>query len=322
MDELLACRPILHTQSVEEARAFLGQRGVGLELLGAERDRAGFEVRYNGVYLPRLWLGYLRYGAAIAARIAPVRGDYWVHVPMHGRLTVTTASRALDFDPLHAAVTSPFEPHSLVTDAGSARLSLAVKADALARHLAALLEESPRAPLRFTPVIGLESGFGQSFARLLQSVARDYCLSATLSHPLVINDFEQFVMTSLLISVPHNYSDALRKRDKRVAPRDVRRVADYLREHAAEPIALEDLVRLSGVAARTLLKHFKDTYGISPMRFLRNLRMQRARDDLLREPSTPVSEVALRWGFSHLGRFAQAYRARFGEPPSQTRRAH
>jgi AraC-like DNA-binding protein len=31
-----------------------------------------------------------------------------------------------------------------------------------------------------------------------------------------------------------------------------------------------------------------------------------------------VSEIALRWGFGHFGRFAAEYRRRFGESPSQT----
>ncbi len=44
------------------------------------------------------------------------------------------------------------------------------------------------------------------------------------------------------------------------------------------------------------------------------------RDELLLAPEgTTVTEVALRWGFYHLGRFAQEYRALFGQSPSQTR---
>ena len=71
MAELLACRPILHSRDIDATRAFLRSRHVRLDLTGGERDRAGFEVRYNGVYLPRLWLGYIRYGASVSSRVSP-----------------------------------------------------------------------------------------------------------------------------------------------------------------------------------------------------------------------------------------------------------
>jgi transcriptional regulator GlxA family with amidase domain len=68
-----------------------------------------------------------------------------------------------------------------------------------------------------------------------------------------------------------------------------------------------------------LLQHFRDFYGVSPMRYLRNHRLQRVRDELLSETAGQVSEIASRWGFAHLGRFAAEYRRRFGECPSVTR---
>lgn len=65
------------------------------------------------------------------------------------------------------------------------------------------------------------------------------------------------------------------------------------------------------------------TLGMPPMQYLRTVRLRGVREELLGldpEDSTTVAEVATRWGFTHLGRFAQYYRARYGEPPSPTRR--
>jgi len=57
------------------------------------------------------------------------------------------------------------------------------------------------------------------------------------------------------------------------------------------------------------------------MAFLRLVRFERVRDELLRgNESTTVTAAAMRWGFSHLGRFAAEYRARFKESPSETLR--
>ena len=321
MLEPLASRPILHSRDIEETRAFLRARHVRFDVQGGERDRSAFEVRYNGVYLPRLWLGYIRYGAPAASRVSPARADYWVHLPMHGRLALTSGWSSQDYDPRRAALTSPPDEHTLRFGAGLARLCLSIHADALTRHLADLLQDATREPLRLGHMLDLDGGPGLGFARLLHAVAGDACVAGTLSEPRVAADFEQLLMTSLLFSVPHNYSEALRRRERRIAPRDVRRAVDYLTENAAQALTLGDLARVSGVAGRTLIQHFKDAYGISPMRYLRNHRLLRVREELLRDPAARVSEVATRWGFTHLGRFAQEYRRRFGELPSAARSA-
>jgi transcriptional regulator GlxA family with amidase domain len=104
-----------------------------------------------------------------------------------------------------------------------------------------------------------------------------------------------------------------------IVPRDVLRTIDYILANLAQPIALADLVRASGVAGRTLLKHFRDCKGASPMRYVRDLRLQRVRDELLSGKARTVNQTALRWGFTHLGRFAAEYRRRFGEYPTATR---
>jgi AraC-like DNA-binding protein len=50
------------------------------------------------------------------------------------------------------------------------------------------------------------------------------------------------------------------------------------------------------------------------------MRLERVRDELrsLDPTEATVTEIAYRWGFWHLGRFAARYRARFGEMPSET----
>ena len=66
-------------------------------------------------------------------------------------------------------------------------------------------------------------------------------------------------MTALLLSHPHNYSDALRRLEKPIAPRDVRRAIDYIEAHLDQAITVADLVEATGVAGRTLFMHFKSS---------------------------------------------------------------
>jgi adenylate cyclase len=94
-----------------------------------------------------------------------------------------------------------------------------------------------------------------------------------------------------------------------------------MREHMNREGTMPDLVRQSGVAARTLRKHFRNFVGVSPLEYLRRMRFAALREDLLHAVVRgSVTEIAARYGFHHLGRFSTEYRRRFGEHPSSTLR--
>ena len=58
------------------------------------------------------------------------------------------------------------------------------------------------------------------------------------------------------------------------------------------------------------------------MTYLQQVRLGRAHEALRAADPTrvTVSSIAHRWGFAHLGRFASAYRVKFGQSPSETLR--
>ena len=80
---------------------------------------------------------------------------------------------------------------------------------------------------------------------------------------------------------------------------------------------LADLARVAGISARSLQYGFQERHGTTPMRYLRQVRLDRARDDLAQAHGS-VADIAYHWGFTNLGRFARAYRDRFGEFPTAT----
>lgn len=109
--------------------------------------------------------------------------------------------------------------------------------------------------------------------------------------------------------------------ERRPLPRDVVRALEWSRVHLAEPLRLDALARNAGVPPRTLETHFKQFLGMTPLGWVRQQRLTEARRALLASQGREsVSEVALRCGFSQLGRFAAQYSRRFGELPSETLR--
>lgn len=82
---------------------------------------------------------------------------------------------------------------------------------------------------------------------------------------------------------------------------------------------LSDIARRSGYSQRSLELIFRRGVGMSPGRWFSNIRLNGALRELVAPaPECTVTEVATRWGFRHLSRFAEQYRRTFGELPSQT----
>lgn len=101
------------------------------------------------------------------------------------------------------------------------------------------------------------------------------------------------------------------------------------RDMAADPfnhtMSVDDLCRRLHLTPRTLHNHFLGTVGTSPADFLRAVRLNACRRKLrgTAQQQLRVQDVAAQWGFFHMGRFSQAYKALFDELPSQTlRQAH
>jgi len=103
-------------------------------------------------------------------------------------------------------------------------------------------------------------------------------------------------------------------------PRDLNRALDRLKAEPERHWTLVGLAAACGVAPRTLQKHFRRFLDRTPLELIRELRLDRARQLLLRGPAANVTDIAARCGFNHLGRFAARYHRRYGESPSATLR--
>ncbi|NHA00876.1 AraC family transcriptional regulator [Nocardioides sp. W3-2-3] len=85
---------------------------------------------------------------------------------------------------------------------------------------------------------------------------------------------------------------------------------------------LTTLADRAGVSPRSLQEGFARYVGASPMRYLTQVRLDRAHHRLqVSDPDdVTASTIASTWGFTNYGRFAQAYRRRFGASPAATLR--
>lgn len=105
-------------------------------------------------------------------------------------------------------------------------------------------------------------------------------------------------------------------------PRIVNRVLDQLHDDPARSWTVVDMAEAAEVSVRRLQEGFQQYVGTTPLACLRNIRLAHAHEDLTKaDASTTVTEVATRWGFTHTGRFARAYRSKYGLAPSESLRS-
>lgn len=316
--EPLARHRRYRSHDLEAVRALIYEE-FGLNPIRMAQRSSRADVRINCVRLPHMHVSYVQYGASVEVQMPGPLDRYRLLLPLRGQALSWSDGESVVCDHRQAALMSPNTLSRTRSDARSTRIKLSISQDSMVRRLAALLGEAPVRPLVFRRKLDLGSKPGRSLAGFIAwSIEQFDQDDVLLDNPLMISQVEDWILTALLTQQPHSYSEAM-ARGGSALPRDVKRAIDYLRAHADQAVTIEDLVSVSGVAGRTLYKHFRDFAGCSPMAYLRKLRFERVHAELQQaDPRASVTDLALKWGFRHVGRFSVEYRRIFGESPSLT----
>ena len=100
----------------------------------------------------------------------------------------------------------------------------------------------------------------------------------------------------------------------------VRRACAIVDERIEATLSTEQVAGELGVNLRTLQRGFAEVFGLTPYQYVQLRKLVAARRELRQAPKSAktVSQVAIRYGFTELGRFSVHYRQMFGELPSDT----
>ena len=168
-------------------------------------------------------------------------------------------------------------------------------------------------------------GFSIEAGAALEERVRAILQGALSQHDSAAAEFVQQLMAVLLSGAAAWTPDRMTLSATRLERRRRRAVEAarvYIREHLPEPMRLADLCKNSHLRARSLEYGFREVVRLSPMRYLRMLRLGEVRRELHKSGGAQrsISEIALDAGFSHLSQFTVDYKKVFGETPSATRR--
>lgn len=200
-------------------------------------------------------------------------------------------------------------------------MALKISSEQMTRNLSHLLDRPVVAPLEFDPEIDLESKSAKALASMVRLALTSVDCETILSRsPVAAAQLSESMALLLLESFQHNYTEALSNNAYSLKPKHVKRAIDFMRAHAGQPLALQDIATAADVSVRALHYGFQKFVGESPFEHLRKIRLEAAYMDLMRTPDgASIAEIARKWGFPNPGRFAQLCKTCYGQSPSEIR---
>lgn len=254
-----------------------------------------------------------------------VGSNYYVYLPLAGRHVSGRAGTETEL--LGGESASVYLPESGPLesrwDAASTALCVSLNRAAVDTALHETLGGAAAERITFEDTIDTRGGYARRWAELVLWVDRRVTRSdSLLSDPLVGLPLAESLVRGFLLASSHAYVSELTAVRRPARPASVRAAVDMIEARPQDPLTLVGLAARSGVGARALQQGFRRSMGMSPMAYLREVRLRHVHHELgAAAPATvTVAAVARRWGFGHLGRFSAAYRARYGQSPHETLR--
>lgn len=283
-----------------------------------------FHARHHHARLAGLSINFIQYSPGAFIRADLSRRFYLIHYVLSGRCRLGAAEHGKDLHAGEVAVINPTEPFTIRTSDNCGQIVIKMESRLLAETAFRRFGISRETPLRF-----LDAGAAlkpPSVPAVIDLLCRE--AGRTDGHdcgPRTEQSLAELLAVTLIENLPHNFSQTIAGDTKSaggVAPWYVRRVEEYIELHADQPLTIRDMTEVSGVSERTLFNGFRTWRELSPKAYLKSVRLDRVRTELLGRAakSQNVAEIASACGFRHLGNFARDYRTRFGERPSDTLR--
>jgi AraC-like DNA-binding protein len=316
----LASFPAIRSSSIEEVREAV-VRCYGARRFDVAHNVESFDVSANHWQSQNIGLSYCSYGAPVQLEF-PEANFFRQQICLRSgsALRIGQIERPVTND--ETCIVPPETAIQVAFAADFEQLVLRIEANSLMNKLAALIGRTPSRKLVFDQARNNAAAVGK-LRRMLTFFAGELDSMNSETDSLAVAELEQALIVAFICNNPHNYSAFLHDRTRPAASWQVRRAEEYIEAHWNQPITIEELARITSTSARSLFHQFRRSRGQSPMGFVKEVRLGRARLMFQRlDLHHSVTEIALACGFMNLGHFARDYFKRFGERPSDTLKRH
>lgn len=243
----------------------------------------------------------------------------WFGIPVSRQETAFIGAAEIPYDAV--AIRPGGTEFELWTPVDFDILGIVVQEEAFARYAQDVEHVDGYSLLRQYKVAGVDpqakQRIGRALLDLLYRVDMPQPGHDTASTHQILQDQVLMHLVSLLMtaSAPESRVTTTFLNRRRI----VKKVREYVLEHPDENVSIPQLCRMLHVSRRTLQYCFKDVVGMSPVAYLRTVRLNEVRRRLFFGGRYgQVTEVAMSWGFRHLSQFSIDYQKLFGVLPSET----
>jgi AraC-like DNA-binding protein len=311
---------IIATTRDDEAADFLSRSLVPLRI-GKIANRQGFRLDMNGCQLKRLMIVYNQFAVDTAVDPGWVEDTVIVGVGYdHKRPSYFELDEVrVQASPSTAVVMSPTRRVHINRPRHSGMLGVTMSASVLLDRLQEITGRRISGPIVFDPSVDLTRGPGRLLCEAIRALKTALESQEAGSGSSVRQSLLEDARISAILNLPGNHFRQLEdEAGLSGAPWVVRRAEEYMAAHVADPITLAGLIATCGCSRSSLTQAFRSSRGYTAMEFLASRRLELAHERLMGERGVTATEIALDCGFGNHGRFAKAYRKRFGEAPSAT----
>lgn len=290
------------------------------QLETARKDQLDFH--YSGIRLPskKMAIGCISYGTDVSIQIQQL-GAYSISLPIHGQQTLRMNGETHLSHSNNGIIVSSQDQQELIIHRNCKKFQVVIPEESVKSVLSNLLSKPVKERVIFEPDMPFsEDNFLRLWWNNIQqclSLRQDYSRFDGLN--LLSQDYESFLIKALLLTQQNNYSNELRSLQEYQLPKPVMVVREFIHRFADQELDASDLVMISGTSKSTLYREFQQALHMSPMDYLKNYRLEQIHHALLQNNANiSISRLAYDWGFRHLGRFSQEYKAKYGVLPSET----
>lgn len=288
-----------------------------LEPQGARRRQ--FFAIHNSVALDGFSLNAVRYGGDVAIDPGRLEKFYLLQMPLTGHAEIVTGEETVTSAPNKtASLLSPTRSTRMLWWDSCAQLILFIDRHVLESRLSRLLERDID-EIVFSPHVSLDRDQSRMLTSQIDYLRQILEMGGPVS-PQTQALIRENLINTLLLGQRHSYSDHLERGETtNILPGAIKRARDYLEQNFDQEDVIDRMVDHAGTGLRTIQIGFRRHFDKTITDVLRDLRLEALRQAILDNPGNKtLCDLMLETGFSHLGRTAAAYKARFGEAPSRT----
>jgi len=284
-----------------------------LHILDAERPSSSLHCRqYADIGLSRI-----SYGSQVKVACPDLMGVYHFQIVTRGSCDWSFRNSEFRLHAGQALMMNPEEKIDLTYSADCEKLIVKVPEEVVKTVCLSQLGAVPKQGIKFETQV-VELTHSQAFLSFISAIFHEASSAEDLDAGELCSAYRDLLIRKLLQTFPNN----VRQQQESVAQdRLFQRMLGHVEANIKNELGVEELAAHCGVSVRTVYNLFAKHLSTTPRLYIKQMKFKSLQQALLTQPALRnVTEAALDYGFTHLGRFSSDYKQMFGELPSETLR--